>query len=77
MNQFFLVLQRLGGGGRDWGSLLPPPYIYGGSGWEVPKLIRRMTRSYLIFVTGTTGGARGEKICHVEIFVHMTDGQVE
>ena len=27
---------------------------------------------YFIFVTGTTGGARGEKICHVEKFLHMT-----
>ena len=33
--------------------------------------------AYLIFVTGTTGGARGEKNCHVEKFVHMTDFQVE
>ena len=23
-------------------------------------------------ITGTTGGARGEKICHVEKFLHMT-----
>jgi len=34
-------------------------------------------RPYLIFVTGTTGGARGEKNCHVEKFVHITDCQVE
>ena len=33
--------------------------------------------SYLILVTGTTGGARGEKFCHVEKFVHMTNCQVE
>ena len=26
----------------------------------------------LIFVTSTTSGARGEKICHVEKFLHMT-----
>ena len=32
---------------------------------------------YLIFVRGTRGGARGEKNCHVEKFVHMTDCQVE
>ena len=31
-----------------------------------------LRRPYLIFVTGTTGGARGEKICHVEKFLHMT-----
>ena len=28
---------------------------------------------YLIFVTGTTGGARGEQICHVDKFLHITD----
>ena len=33
--------------------------------------------SYLIFVTSTTSGACGEKICHVEKFFHMTDGNVE
>ena len=33
---------------------------------------RRRKYAYLIFVTGTTGGARGEKICHVEKFLHMT-----
>ena len=33
--------------------------------------------AYLIFVTGTTGGARGEFFCHVEKFVHMTVCQVE
>ena len=33
--------------------------------------------AYLIFVTGTTGVARGEKNRHVEKFVHMTDCQVE
>ena len=30
------------------------------------------TWPYLIFVTSTTSGARGEKICHVEKFLHMT-----
>ena len=30
------------------------------------------SQAYFIFVTGTTGGARGEKICHVEKFLHMT-----
>ena len=33
--------------------------------------------SYLIFVTGTTGGTRGKQICHVEKFVHMTDCYVD
>ena len=34
-------------------------------------------RTYLIFVTSTTSGAGGEKICHVEKFFHMTDCHVE
>ena len=38
---------------------------------------KRPVAPYLIFVTGTTGGARGEKNCHVEKFVHITDCQVE
>ena len=29
--------------------------------------------TYPIFVTGTTGGACGEQICHVETFFHMTN----
>ena len=33
--------------------------------------------SYLIFVTGITGGACGEFFCHVEKFLHMTDCHVE
>ena len=32
---------------------------------------------YLIFVTGTTGSACGEKICHVEKVLHMADCHVE
>ena len=32
-----------------------------------------LVNTYLIFVVGTAGGARGEKICHVEKFVYMTD----
>ena len=39
--------------------------------------VRFWSGAYLIFVTGTTGGARGEKNCHVEKFVHVTDFQVE
>ena len=34
-------------------------------------------RTYLIFVTSTTSGAGGEKICHVEKFFHVTDCHVE
>ena len=33
--------------------------------------------AYLIFVTSTTTGACGEKICYVEKFVHITDWHVE
>ena len=33
--------------------------------------------TYLIFVTSTTSGACGEKICRVEKFFHMTDCHVE
>ena len=33
--------------------------------------------TYLIFVTSTTSGAGGEKICHVEKFFHVTDCHVE
>ena len=43
----------------------------------VHSFVWRKFETYLIFVTGTTGGARGEKICHVEKFVHMTDFHVE
>ena len=32
---------------------------------------------YLTFVTSTTSGACGEKICHVEKFFHVTDCNVE
>ena len=32
---------------------------------------------YLIFVTGITGGACGEKIGHVEKFLHMTDSHMQ
>ena len=51
-------------------------------GWLVlgrPTLHQRYStgEAYLIFVTGTTGGARGEKNCRVEKFVHITDCQVE
>ena len=41
-------------------------------GWPLEKAFLS-TASNLIFVTGTTGGACGEKICHVEKFPHMTD----
>ena len=30
------------------------------------RVISNLEAAYLIFVTGTTGGARGEKICHME-----------
>ena len=33
--------------------------------------------SYLIFVTSTTSGAGGEKICHVEKLFHVKDCHVE
>ena len=33
--------------------------------------------AYLIFVSSTTSGASGEKICHVEKFFHLTDCHVE
>ena len=33
--------------------------------------------AYFIFVTGTTGSARGEKICFVEKFLHKTGCHVE
>ena len=40
---------------------------------------QNQSASYLIFVTGTAGGARGEKICHVEKFhisVHDRCGEI-
>ena len=39
--------------------------------------VRNCNVTYLIFVTGTTGGARGEQICHVEKFFHMTECHVD
>ena len=42
---------------------------------SVAKLIVTIKDSYLIFVTGTTGGAFGEQICHVEQFI-QTDCHV-
>ena len=36
-----------------------------------------LPKAHLIFVTGTTGGACGEKICHVEKILHMSDCHVE
>ena len=44
-------------------------------GWCVVYLGR--VCAYLIFVTSTTSGACGEKICHVEKFFHVTDCHVE
>ena len=41
------------------------------------KVKKHIFQTYLIFVTGTTGGACGEKICHVEKLLHMTDCHVE
>ena len=39
--------------------------------------LRTKAQTYLIFVTSTTSGAGGEKICHVEKFFHVTVCHVE
>ena len=46
--------------------------------WKTTK-VGGWGEAYLIFVTGTTGGARGEKICHVEKFqisIHDICGEI-
>ena len=41
-------------------------------GWDWVGSLSAIMQEYLIFVTSTTSGAHGEKICHVEKFLHMT-----
>ena len=39
--------------------------------------LRNRPETYLIFVTTITTAGCGEKICHVEKFLHMTDCHVQ
>ena len=42
-----------------------------------PASLEQSVVTYLIFVTGITGGACGEFFCYVEKFLHMKDCHVE
>ena len=75
---YCLSCVRAGGGGGGTDIYIPPPLVVTPT-WPACHHgeQQQSITPYLIFVTGTTGGARGEKNCHVEKFVHITDCQVE
>ena len=63
--------RKAGFPGRSWFSMIDDWWTTKPSLFPI-HYVQTTTHTYLIFVSGTTGGARGEKICHVEKFLHMT-----